>query len=180
MRKIAAIGLLSLLLCHILAHMLVVWMISWQEESDLSSRLSVYRSVDSLVEFYIPLHQQAVQDSLQTHPTEGFVYRDNYYDIVRQEIKNDTLLILGYANKQGSFWQQNLLDFINQQVESDSNSLPEKANQLLKNLLNDYYQGVRFVINFCHPSVRVPVLIPTFTAILPTLVLPVNSPPPEA
>ncbi len=87
MKKVAAIGLLSLLLCHILAYVLVTWIVGWQEESDLTNRLSVYRSGDTLVEFYIPLGQQATAHNLLDHTTEGFVYRDSYYGIVRREIK---------------------------------------------------------------------------------------------
>ncbi|GAB4024421.1 hypothetical protein [Spirosoma koreense] len=180
MKKFAAIGLFSLLLCHMLAHMLVVWMINWQEEGDLTSRLKVYKSVDSIVEFYIPLHRQTNEGQLPTHPTEGFVYRDSYYQIVRQEVKNDTLLILGYVDKHGLFWQQDLLDFIKHQFGNDSNSGPQKANNLLRNLLKEYYQGVRFVINFSYSYWREPVRIPPFAAPLMTLSLPVHSPPPEA
>lgn len=159
--------------------MLVVWVIGWQEEGDLTSSLRVYRSVDSLVEFYVPLHQQATEGDLSTQPAEGFVYRDNYYDIIRQEIKNDTLLIVGYANKQGSFWQQDLLDFIKHQFGSDSTSTPQKAHHLLKLLLKEYYQGVRFVINFCHSYWRDPIQTPAYIAPLLTVSLPIHSPPPE-
>lgn len=158
--------------------MLVAWMIGWQEEGDLTSRLQVYRSVDSLVEFYVPLHQQATE-GLPKQPAEGFVYRDNYYDIIRQEVKNDTLLIVGYANKQGTFWQQDLLDFIKHQFGNDSTSAPQKANHLLKLLLKEYYQGVRFVVSFYHSCWREPIQIPAFIAPLLTLSLPIHSPPPE-
>ncbi|AKD56990.1 hypothetical protein [Spirosoma radiotolerans] len=179
MRTFAAIGLLGLLLCHILALLLVGRMIGWQQEGDLASRLRVYRSVDSLVEFYIPLHQQATTTTKLTQPTEGFVYRDTYYEIVRQEIKNDTLLILGYADKKDSFWQQDLLDFIRHQCGNESTSTPLKAHHLLKILLKDYYQGVRLVVNFCPSSWWQLYSIPPFTVHLSTVFLPVHSPPPE-
>ncbi len=179
MKKVATIGLLTLLLCHILAHVLVAWMVGWQQQSDLTNRLSVYRSVDSLVEFYIPIGQQATAHSLPDHVTEGFVYRDSYYDIVRQEIKNDTLLILGYANKRNSFWQQDLLDFINHQIGSESGATPVKAHHLLKNLIHDYDQGVRFVVSFRQLYWPDSVSMPIVDIPLLSLVIPIPSPPPE-
>lgn len=160
--------------------MLVVWLTGWQEEGDLTSRLRVYRSVDSLVEFYIPLHQQTANGTLNKQPAEGFVYRDSYYEIVRQEVKNDTLLILGYANKKGSFWQQDLLDFVKHQFGNDTNTIPKKAHHLLKILLKEYYQGARLVISFCPLYWREPVVIPDLNSTLLTLPLPVYSPPPES
>ena len=179
MKKAAAIGLLSLLLCHILAYVLVVWMIGWQEERDLTNRLSVYRSVDSLVEFYIPLGQQTIDCRLPAHATEGFVYRDSYYDIVRQEVKNDTLLILGYANKRNSFWQQDLLDFINHQLGAESSSIPIKAHHLLKNLVHDYDLGVRFVVSFRPVYWLASVPVPAISTPRLSIAIPIPSPPPE-
>lgn len=180
MRSIAAIGLLFLLLCHILAQVLVVWLIGWQEEGDLSHQLRVYRSVDSLVEFYIPVHQSVHDNAIETQPIDGFVYRDNYYEVIRQEVKHDTLLILGFAQKKGTFWQQNLLDFIRRQFGENENSLPKKAHQLLKTLLKEYYQGVRFTIDFCHVNWLENTLLSTLQSFLLSLSLPIHSPPPEA
>lgn len=162
-----------------LAHVLVVWMVGWQQERDLTNRLSVYRSVDSLVEFYIPWQQQATGNDLSAPATEGFVYQDSYYDIVRQEVKNDTLLLLGYAKKQDSFWTQDLLAFINHEFGNDSTTIPLKAHHLLKNVVHDYDQGVRFVINFWPPHWQAIVRIPALDRPVSTLSLPVQSPPPE-
>ena len=154
-------------------------MIGWQEEGDLASRLRVYRSVDSLVEFYIPLNNPGTEGELTTHPDEGFVYHASYYDIIHQEIQHDTLLIVGLAKKKNSFWQGDLLDFIKHQFGDDSTNAPQKTNHLLKLLVKEYYQGVRLVVQFNHSSWREPVSIPGFAAPLSTLFLPVHSPPPE-
>ncbi|MVM30021.1 hypothetical protein GO755_08255 [Spirosoma sp. HMF4905] len=180
MKRLVSIGLLSLFLCHILAHVLVLWTLNWQEESDLSSRLTVYRTVDSIVEFYIPLHERAANTVLPAQTTDGFAYRDSYFEIVRQEVKNDTLHILGYVNKKRSFWQQDLLGFIKHQFSNESGSSQKKADHLLKNLLKEYYTSRPIVMCFCHSHWRETSQIPSITAFLSNRAIPVHSPPPQA
>ena len=180
MKRIVSIGLLSLFLCHILAHVLVLWTVNWQEERDLSSHLTVYRTVDSIVEFYVPLRERAANTILPEKTSEGFAYRDSYYEIVRQEVKNDTLHILGYVNKGRSFWQQDLLGFIKHQFNNESGSSQKKADHLLKNLLKEYYTQQSSGMSFCHSLWREAVQIPSTPAFLPDRAIPVHSPPPEA
>ena len=180
MKRLVSVSLLSLFLCHILAHVLVLWTINWQEERDLSSRLMVYRTVDSLVEFYVPLQERGPNTVLSEHTTEGFAYRDSYYEIVRQEVKNDTLHILGFVNKNRSYWQQDLLGFIKHQFSNESGSTQKKADHLLKNLLKEYYTSRPIVVCFSHPDWRETIRIPSIPAFLSNRTIPVYSPPPQA
>ncbi|WP_461132475.1 hypothetical protein [Spirosoma lituiforme] len=179
MKRLVSIGLLSLFMCHILAYVLALWTTNWQEESDLSNRLTVYRTGDSPVEFYVPLSKKAPNTVLSEHTTEGFAYRDSYYEIIRQEVKNDTIHILGYVNKNHSFWQQDLLEFIKHQLGNESGTSQKKTNHLLKNFLKEYYPGRQAVVCFCHPHWRETIRIPSAPASLSSRAIPVYSPPPQ-
>ncbi|GAB4044580.1 hypothetical protein [Spirosoma jeollabukense] len=95
MKKALSIGLLGLLLWHILAYVLVCVGTWWQAEHDLSQRLQVYRSVDSIVEFQIPLKDKPDAKSIPHTTSDGFTYRGQYYSVVSMDIQSDTLFISG-------------------------------------------------------------------------------------
>ena len=95
LKKLAILSLFALLLCHTLASVLVWGIGWWQAEGDLSERLQVYRSVDSIVEFQIPLNDPADGNAMARTTEDGFRYRGHYYSVVSLEVINDTLHIAG-------------------------------------------------------------------------------------
>ena len=180
MKRYVSVGLLSLLLCHTLAYMLVLLSINGQEERDLTNRLTVYRTVDSIVEFYVPLQEKGVATTLPQHSDEGFAYKDNFYEIVSLEVQHDTLHILGFITKKRSVWQQDLLSFIEHQFIGESGRSQKKASHLLKNLLKEYCPFDRPVVYSIPLHWREPVQTSSVLAILTDRALPVQSPPPRA
>lgn len=177
MRKAVSIGLFILLLYHTLAQVLVCVGTWWQAEHDLSERLLVYRSVDSLVEFKIPLNGRD-DSALTTTTDEGFSYRGHYYDVVSMEVRGDTLHIAGLESESRSFWQGDLLSFLDNHITgaTDTN---RKANQLLKFLLKEYSPNPRAVFCFLAAHWRQAVRIPDAPFVVEARALPVHSPPPE-
>ncbi len=137
MKKLVPIGLVALLLYHTLAYVLVCLSMRWQAENDLSEKLLVYRSTDSLVEFQIPLNDKPDAKAIACTPSDGFGYNGHYYGIVSLELRGDTLFVAGLEVKSQSFWPANLLSFLTDHLIDGDNS-HRKATQFLKGLLKDY------------------------------------------
>lgn len=178
MKKLVSIGLFGLLLYHTLAHVLVAVGAWWQAEHDLSKQLLVYRTVDSLVEFQIPLADQTNAVAISRTTSEGFSYKGHYYDVVSLEIRGDKLHIAALESASRSFWQGDLLSFLNDHVIGTSNSR-QKANQFLKFLLKEYSPNPRAVFQFLPAQWRQAVRIPDALFVVAARALPVHSPPPE-
>ncbi|WP_461089469.1 hypothetical protein [Spirosoma gilvum] len=176
--KQVSIGLFVLLLCHTLSSAIVGIVGWWQAENDLSGRLLVYRSVDSLVEFQIPLKDQTDGKSIARTTEDGFRYRGHYYNVVSLEVKGDTLLIAGIEAKSRSLWQDDLLAFLNDHLSTSSDT-NQKAGQLLKFLLKEYSPGSAVTLQLRQrlwsQSVRIPDQLVSFV----TRSAPIHSPPPE-
>lgn len=163
-----------------LGHLLVLFSVQWQEQHELSERLTVYSSVDHIVEFQIPLQKHPNEAILTQHKPEGFKYRGSYYEIVDLDVTGDTLHISGYVNKTKSFFQRDLLSFVKEQFATGTSETAKKANNLLKLFLKDYSPISRariwfFLYDWTEKAVR----IPSFTSYLSSRTLPVFSPPPE-
>ncbi|GAB3986251.1 hypothetical protein GCM10028807_03270 [Spirosoma daeguense] len=178
MKKAVSIGLFGLLLYHSLAYVLVFVGTWWQAEHDLSERLLVYRSVDSIVEFQIPLKDKPDANSIASTTSDGFTYRGQYYSVVSMTIQGDTLHIAGLQSESRSFWQSDLLSFLNKHITGATDS-KNKANQLLKFLLKEYSPNPRTVFCFLSPDWREAVRIPDVLFVIAARALPVHSPPPE-
>ena len=178
MKKVVSIGLFGLLLYHTLAHVLVCIGAWWQAEHDLSERLLVYRSVDSIVEFQIPLKDKPDANAITSTTSDGFTYRGRYYDVVSLDVKGDTLHISGLESDDRSFWQGDLLSFLNDHIAGTSDT-SRKSSQLLKLLLKEYSISPRAVFCFLSPTWRNPVRIPEHSFVTESRALPVHSPPPE-
>ncbi|QHV97986.1 tudor domain-containing protein [Spirosoma endbachense] len=178
MKRVVGLGLFLLLLYHTLGYVLVFISVQWQEQHDLSKQLIVYRSVDSIVEFQIPLKDKLNGTNLIDATTNGFGYRGRYYDVVSLQIQGDTLLIAGLETNKRSFWQSDLLTFLHDHL-TNSDAANRKASQWLKFLLKEYSLTSQIVLHFPDYGWREAVLIPDQAFVIPLRSLPVHSPPPE-
>lgn len=178
-RKVVSIGLFALLLYHTLAYVLVCVGAWWQAEHDLSAKLSVYRTVDSLVEFEIPLTDTFDASGLPSITEDGFSYRGSYYAVVSIETRADKLFITGMESKNQSFWSDDLLAFLENHITGATDS-HQKANQFLKFLLKEYPPAPRVVFSFRSPHWRELVRIPDVLFVVAARALPVYSPPPQS
>ncbi len=180
MKKAVSVGLFMLLMYHTLGYVLACVSIWWQAEYELSERLLVYRATDSLIEFQIPLIEKPDEvHSMARTTSDGFSYRGHYYDVVSLEIRGDTLYITGLDLKHHSFWQADLLSFLNDHIAGAADS-QRKANQFLKFLLKEYSPNPRVVFRFLSLSRHETCRIPDALQKLFSRALPVFSPPPEA
>lgn len=179
MKKLVPIGLLLLLLYHALGHVFVLISVRWQEQYELSERVSMFQSVDHMVEFHIPLHKHPNEAILTQKPQEGFSYRGSYYDIISLDVSGDTLHITGFPETKSGLWNQDLLGFLKDQFTEGTSDTREKASNLLKLLLKEYSPTHRtriwFFLYDWNESVRIPVSVVHSL----TRSLPVFSPPPE-
>lgn len=178
MKKEVSIGLFALFLYHTLAYVLVFVGTWWQAEHDLTERLLVYRSVDSIVEFEIPLKDKLDAHAISRTTSDGFSYRGQYYSVVSMEVRGNTLHIAGLQSESRSFWQGDLLSFLNEHVTGNTDSR-QKANRFLKLLLKEYSPTPRAVFCFLSPNWREAVRIPDVPFVVEAHALPVHSPPPE-
>jgi mRNA-degrading endonuclease YafQ of YafQ-DinJ toxin-antitoxin module len=178
-RRIVGLGLLLLLIYHSLGYVLVFVSTQWQEQHDLSKHLVVYRSVDSLVEFQIPINDKTKATELVEATTGGFGYRGHYYDVVSLHIQHDTLLIAGLETNGRSFWTSDLLTFLHDHL-TNSDTANRKASQLLKLLLKEYSLTPQLVLHSLRFGWRDAVHLPAPVFIFSSRSLPVYSPPPES
>lgn len=139
MKRVVSVGLLILLVYNMLGYAFVLVSVWWQEQHELSERVKVYQSTDHLVEFHIPLKQHPSEAALTKKTEQGFKYRGTYYEIVRAEVTGDTLHITGYEDSHYSFWQDDLLSFIQREITGTSDT-QKKTNKLLKLLLKEYFR----------------------------------------
>ena len=178
LQKQVSIGLFALLLCHTLASAIVGVVSWWRAENDLSERLSVYRSVDSIVEFQVPLTDQADGASIKRTTEDGFSYRGRYYTVGSLAIKGDTLQIAGLETSNGSMWQNDLLAFLNNHLGTSSDT-SHKASQLLKFLLKEYSPGTSVSLCFFNHSWYQSIRIPDSPFTFSTHSASIPSPPPK-
>lgn len=178
LRKRVSIGLFALLLCHILASAIVGISSWWRAENDLSERLMVYRSVDSIVEFEVPLTDQADEASIKRNTEDGFSYRGRYYTVVSLEIQGNTLHIAGLETKDHSVWQSDLLAFLNDHLATSSDT-DHKSSQLLKLLLKEYSLSRSLTFHFSGYFRDQPARIPFLTFPFSTRTASIPSPPPK-
>ncbi|WP_020602357.1 hypothetical protein [Spirosoma spitsbergense] len=177
LNKLVTFGLFVLILCHTLASVLVWGIGWWQAEGDLSERLQVYRSVDSIVEFRIPLDNPADGNEMARTTEDGFRYRGHYYSVVSLEVTNDTLHIAGLETRSRQFWSDDLLAFLNDHLNTSDTS--HNANQLLKFLLKEYSPNSHTVFIFDQRPWRESVRIPQTPVVYATRSAPIHSPPPN-
>jgi hypothetical protein len=139
--RFVAIGLFALLLCHALAQCIVGVVDWWQAEHDLSERLTVYRSTDSLIEFQIALATPTDGRALAHTTEDGFRYRSHDYSVVSLDVRNDTLFITGLETGRQSFWPADLLTFLDKHISAAADHTDHKGHSLLKLLLKEYSPG---------------------------------------
>lgn len=177
-RKRVSIGLFALLLCHMLASAIVGISSWWRAENDLSEQLMVYRSVDSLVEFQVPLADQKDGASITRTTEDGFSYKGHYYTVVSLEVKGNTLYIAGLETRNHSVWQDDLLTFLNGHLATSSDT-HSKASQLLKLLLKEYSPSQPFSLHFLGHFWRQSVKVADISFTFATRSSSIPSPPPE-
>lgn len=144
LKRLAATGLVLLLLYHTLGQALVVWVDEWRENQQLADNLSVYHATDDLVEFEIPvpLHQYGATATEETGGGE-FEYGGRFYDIVRQELRNDTLHLFCFQNAEKLQRRSDLSDFIQKNITGDDQNASHKSGgHWLKITATDYAQRV--------------------------------------
>lgn len=178
LQKKVSICLFALLLCHTLASAIVGIVSWWRAENDLSKQLLVYRSVDSLVEFQIPLKDKTDGKAIARTTEDGFRYRGHYYNVVSLEVKGDTLLIAGLEARSRTWWQDDLLAFLNDHLATSSDT-SQKAGQLLKFLLKEYSPSSPVVFQFRPSTWRQSIQIPEKPVAFVTHTASIHSPPPE-
>lgn len=150
----------------------------WLAENDLSERLLVYRSVDSMVEFEIPLDNEQELIDIAQSTSDGFTYNGHYYSVVSMEVQGNLLHIASLEQEGDSFWQNDLLAFLNEHL-TDTDKTSRKANQFLKILLKEYSLTQQSVFSFLTSFLFNTLRIPDVPFVLTARVLPIHSPPPE-
>lgn len=176
--KKVSIGLFALLLCHTLASAIVGLGSWWRAENDLSEQLLVYRSVDSIVEFQVPLTDSAKGTSITSTTEDGFSYRGRYYTVVSMEAKGNRLLIAGLETPNHSVWQDDLLAFLNDHLATPSDT-GHKTSLLLKFLLKEYSPNNPISLSFLHFGKCQSERIPDASFLFATRSASIPSPPPK-
>ncbi|MBO0929502.1 hypothetical protein [Fibrella aquatilis] len=180
MKRLLSLTFLTLLVYHTLATVWVSVGVWWQERHDLTESLTVYSSVDSMVEFQVVLGNQQAQELAQQTSEEGFAYHGKFYDVVSVELRGDTLHIAGLQDKSASFWQQDLLSFVKQTIGTHSqNDTQKKAGAFLKLLLKEYQLTDRITLTPYLLTWLADVRIADAPAHVLTRALAVMSPPPR-
>jgi hypothetical protein len=179
LKRFTATGLVLLLLYHMLGQALTVWIDEWQSNRQLADRLSVYHSTDDLVEFEIPvpLHQYGATTTEETGGGE-FEYGGQFYRIVRQQLRNDTLHLFCFQDSEKLQRRTDLSDFIQRNITGDDQNAPQKNGTVAKAAASDYAQRLGgwlvFVYEDCFSA---PLPSPSYALTAALLSRP--SPPPQ-
>ncbi|MEZ0610385.1 hypothetical protein ACAW74_17855 [Fibrella sp. WM1] len=179
MKRLLSLSLLALLLYHTLATVWVAVGVWWHDQRDLSKHLTVYSSVDSMVEFQVVLGSDQAQQLAEQTTEDGFAYHDKFYDVISVELHGDTLRIAGMEDKAARFWQQDLLSFIKKTISQPTDDSSRKAGQWLKLLLKEYHLSTPFTLSPSLVSWLVSLRIPDASTQLITRALSVVAPPPR-
>jgi hypothetical protein len=180
MKRLLSLSLLALLLYHTLATVWVAVGVWWQDQHDLTERLTVYSSVDSMVEFQVILGQGQAQKLVEQTTEDGFAYHGRFYDVISVELHGDTLRIAGMQDKAAGFWQQDLLSFVKKSISAPSgDDSQRKAGHWLKLLLKEYQLADRLVISPSLLSWLIDVRIADAPVTMLARYLSVLSPPPR-
>lgn len=148
MKRLLSLSLLALLLYHTLATVWVAVGVWWQDQHDLTEQLTVYSSVDSMVEFQVVLGAGQAQQLADQTTEDGFAYHGKFYDVISVDLSGDTLRIAGMVNKAAGFWQQDLLSFVKKTITAPgSDDSQRKAGHWLKLLLKEYQLADRLVLS---------------------------------
>ncbi|MCY7351698.1 MAG: hypothetical protein LH606_13690 [Cytophagaceae bacterium] len=176
MKRLASIALLALLLYHTLGQALVFWGEEWIEGRQMASSLNIYHSTDDLIEFElpVPLHQYGME--IQESSGGEFEYKGAFYNIVRQELRNDTLHILCYEDLNERVRHAGLSDFLHKNLGTSSDN--EKSGNWVKNWISDYDHASRRHLIFVYEDSPAPTR-PAQTFCLTSPLLTTHSPPPE-
>ncbi|CCG99485.1 hypothetical protein FAES_1475 [Fibrella aestuarina BUZ 2] len=148
MKRLLSLSLLALLLYHTLATVWVAVGVWWQDQHDLTKQLTVYSSVDSMVEFQVVLGAGQAQQLVEQTTKDGFAYHGKFYDVISVDLSGDTLRIAGMENKTAGFWQQDLLSFVKKTISTASgDDTHRKAGHWLKLLLKEYQLADRLILS---------------------------------
>ncbi len=179
MKNCLATGLLCLLLYHLVGQAALLWLADWRDAQQITERLSVYHSTDDLVEFEIPvpLHQYG---AVQTEESTGgeFEYQGHFYDIARQTLRNDTLHIFCYEDRDELARRQELTSFIKKNLSDDGDPDAPSKSTWGKNWVKDYarFTGRHLIFIFENQPALVS---PPYLVSLPLPCLSRRSPPPQ-
>lgn len=180
MKRLLSLSLLALLLYHMLATVWVAVGVWWQAQHDLTERLTVYSSVDSMVDFQVVLGAGQAQKLVEQTAEDGFSYHGRFYDVISVELHGDTLQISGMEDRTAGFWQQDLLSFVKKTISDTSgDDSQRKAGHWLKLLLKEYHLADRLVISPSLVSWLVDLRIADTPVALFARCLAVLSPPPR-
>ncbi len=179
MKRLVATSLVLLLLYHTVGQALTFWVGQWQEDQQLSQNLSVYHSTDDLIEFEIPvpLHQYGAT-STEVNGGGEFEYDGKFYNIARQELRNDTLHLFCYQDGDELQRHTALRDFVQKNLAGDDQNAPGKSGHWLKITTSDYAQRAGVHLIFVYEDLVSPASpSPSFS--LCTALLSRPSPPPR-
>jgi hypothetical protein len=180
MKRLLSLSLLALLVYHALATVWVAVGVWWQAQQDLSQHLTVYSSVDSMIEFQVVLGVKQAQHLAEQTSEEGFTYHDKFYDVISVELHGDTLRITGMEDRAARFWQQDLLSFIKKTIGQPTDENSRKAGQWLKLLLKEYSPSEPLTLSSTLVSWLIRLRIPDAPTATLSRALSVLSPPPRA
>ncbi|MBC7893229.1 MAG: hypothetical protein H7Y12_13520 [Sphingobacteriaceae bacterium] len=156
MKRLAAASLVLLLLYHTVGQALTFWVAEWQEDQQLAQNLSVYHSTDDLIEFEIPvpLHQYGAT-STEVNGGGEFEYDGKFYNIARQELRNDTLHLFCYQDSDELQRHTDLHDFIQKNLTGDDQNAPGKSGHPTKITTPDYAQRTGGHLIFVYEDCRI-------------------------
>jgi hypothetical protein len=179
MKRLLSLSLLALLAYHTLATVWVAVGVWWQAQQDLSQHLTVYSSVDSMVEFQVVLGAKQAQSLAQQTSEDGFAYQGKFYDVISVDLRGDTLRITSMEDKAARFWHQDLLSFVKKTIGQPTNDTSRKAGQWLKLLLKEYSPSSPVTFTKTLVSWLVRLRLPDAPEAVLTRALSVLSPPPR-
>lgn len=179
MKKYLAILLLALLLFQVGGYHLFFWSLRVHAKKDLLKKLDADQySPDEVVVLSLPVNLPYVLQESNMQPAQGEVeYKGQFYSLVKQMIKNDTLFMVCVKDIKRAALEKTFVEFTNLVVDVPATAA--HSSELLGKIFKDYTFVDQQDLVTPSSTTGVQLAGPTdLKVVIPFL--PIDSPPPKS
>ena len=181
MKRVLILGTLSLLLLNALGYYPVYLAMQWKAQTEMKARLNSHLfEEDELFTIKIPIGLPYWTETRQApERIDGQIqYNGDFYKLYKQEVIADTLVVLAVKDHS----EKALFTALSEWVKITITGLPgtsEKAAGQVSHLIKEYFASQHRTYFYLYDWVANRVDSPDTTCWLPSLYLPLPSPPPD-
>lgn len=176
-KRVISVALLGVFLFNIVGYYGVYEVLKASADSGLRSRLDTNNFDESeTITFKVPLSIPYQSNSDFSRVDGDFEKDGKFYNLVKQKIENDTLIIVAVHDHEEATLFESLVDFV--QLNTD-NPISQKAGKLIESFAKDFICSYSSITTVSRGWVQDCSYV-TETVALTTVSLKIQTPPPQA